>query len=227
MLVKSFTPDNVLLAQNKHYFKVVFPGGDPLFAIPPPLDGREFKTENLALDGSVLRTTTHNWVTSGTLQNTPKNPRITETVTTLNDANLVSKLTFLYDGFNNRTDTYEFDFGVGNKGARRRHTRLTYLNSSSYTNPNVHVRNRVTQVSVFDGPDGTEKERSRTVHQYDDYSTTANHAPLKSWQTVTNKPMTGHDSSFGTGYATRRNVTKTTQYLLVGDPSTDPAASKR
>jgi RHS repeat-associated protein len=223
VLVRSFTPNGELLAQDKHYFKIVISGGDPLFAIPPPLDGREFKTEILLLDGSVLRTTTHNWVTAGTLVSTPTNPRITETATTLNDANLVSKQTFLYDGFNNRTDTYEFDFGVGSAGARRRHTRVTYLNSSSYTGANVHIRDRVTQISVFDGPDGAEKERSRTVFEYDDYSNTANHALLRNWQDVTGIPMTGHDSALGTSYLTRGNVTKTTQFLLVADPTTNPA----
>jgi RHS repeat-associated protein len=223
VLVKSLTPSDQLIAQSKHYFKVVAGNGN-FFAVPSQLDGREFKTEVLDLDDSVLRTTTHNWVTSGTLVNTPKNPRITETVTTLNDANLVSKETFLYDGFNNRTDTYEFDFGVGSPGVRRRHTRVTYLSSSTYTNPNVHIRDRVTQVSIFDGPDGTEKERSRTVYEYDDYSNTANHALLKNWQDVTGIPMTGFDSSFGALYATRGNVTKTTQFLLVADPTTNPAA---
>src|SRR5262249_2355457 len=146
VLVKSLSPTGQLVAQSKHYFKMVTSNGS-FFAIPPLLDGREFKTEILDVDNdAVLRTTTHSWVTSGTVINTPKNPRITETVTTLNDANLVSKDSFLYDGFNNRTDTYEFDFGVGSPGVRRRHTRVSYLSPSSYTDPNVHIRDRVTQV---------------------------------------------------------------------------------
>ena len=113
---------------------------------------------------------------------------------------------------------------MGSPGGRRRHTRVTYLDSSSYTNPNVHIRDLVTEVSVFDGPDAAEKERSRKVFEYDNYSTTTNHAPLKSWQAITGIPMTGHDGSFDTSYQTRGNVTKITQFLLVADPTTNPAA---
>src|ERR1041384_2012181 len=218
VLVKSFTPNGQLLRQSKHYFKVVFTP-DVLFALPPPLDGREIKTELLGLDGSVLQRTTHNWATGGSFFSTSKNPQITETVTTLNDTNQVAKQTFLYDQFNNRTDVYEFSFGTGSPGARVRHTHVTYLNSSSYINANVHIRDRVTQVSVFDGPDGGEKERSRTVYEFDNYS----NLPLKDWQAITLIPMTGHDSSFGSGYFTRGNVTKVTQFLLVPDPTTNPA----
>ena len=222
MLVKSFTPTGQLLAQGKHYFKVVF-GVGGLFAPPPPLDGRESKTEMLALDGSVLQRTTHNWATGGSFFSTFKNPQITETVTTLTDTNQVAKQTFLYDQFNNRTDVSEFSFGVGSPGPRLRHTHTTYLNSSSYINANVHIRDRVTQVSVFDGPDGAEKERSRTVFEFDDYSNSTNHAALKDWHEVTGILMTGCDSSFGTGYLTRGNITKVTQFLLVPDPTTNPA----
>lgn len=223
VLVKTLKPNDELLTQDIHYFRIVSSAGG-LFAIPSQLDGREFKTETLALDGSVLRTTTHKWETGGTFFATPKNPHITETTTTLNDTNQVSKQTFLYDEFNNRTDTYEFDFGLGSPGARRRHTRVTYLSSPAYTNANVHIKDRITQVSVFDGPDGAEKERSRTVYEYDDYSNSANHSPLKDWQAVTGIPMTGHDSAMGTSYLTRGNVTKTTQFLLAKDPTTNPAA---
>jgi len=225
VVVKSFTPSDQLLAQTKHYFKVDF-GNGGMFALPPPLDGRETKTENLALDGSVLLRTSQNWTTGGVFFSNPTNPRIAETVTTLVDTNQVSKQSFLYDGFNNRTDTYEFAFGTGTPGPRLRHTHLNYLNSTSYTNANVHIRDRVTQISIFDGPDGAEKERSRTVYEYDDYSNTTNHAQLIDWQTVTGISMSGQDSAFGTSYETRGNVTKTTQFLLVADPTTNPAANQ-
>ncbi|HEU4713184.1 MAG TPA: hypothetical protein VFS76_16550 [Pyrinomonadaceae bacterium] len=101
-------------------------------------------------------------------------------------------------------------FGAGAVGPLARHTHRNYLNSSNYINNDVHILDRLTQISTID-PSGV--ERARTNFEYDVYSG-SNHAALKDWSTVVGLPMAGHDSSFGVSYATRGNVTATTHYLL-------------
>jgi len=136
------------------------------------------------------------------------NPRVIETDSTLVDTNQITKETFAYDCFNNKTDTYEYDFAVGAAGALVRHAHTNYVTATSYTDAvnGPHLRNLVSQTSIYNAGG---VERGRATYEYDNYNTDANHAGL------TDRPsISGLDPSFNTLYTTRGNVTATTHYLL-------------
>jgi len=186
-------------------------------------EGKEYSTSYYASDGvTILKTVANTWEQRAPVSwyptqyynagNEPANdPRITQTVTTLVDTNQVSKTTYSYDQYNNQTDSYEYDYGTGAAGALVRHTRTDYVttnpvNGTDYTATGVYLRSLPSQMSVFDAGG---VERSRTTLEYDNYAADGNHWPL-----IDRANISGHDSGFTTGYATRGNVTATTNYLL-------------
>jgi YD repeat-containing protein len=183
-------------------------------------DGREYKTETFAANGTTLLRRVENtfqqraavsWWTGGVTTAPPNDVRIAETITTLADTNQISKQTFGYDDtvpFNNQNNVKEYDYGAGVVGPLLRETRTTYQTSGTYTGTSVHIRNLPTQVSIYDGG-GT--ERARTTTEYDNYASDSNHAPLTNRSSIS-----GFDAAFTTGYTTRGNATGTTRYLLSG-----------
>ena len=135
------------LAKSKHYFyDTVGSLGGTWRA------GKEFKTEILdPITNTVLRNTDKTWERrapfqwcSGILQyytcgeanwpgsSPPVDPRVTEVKTTL-ETGQVTKKTFLYDQYNNITDTYEYDFGTGQAGQFLRRSHTDYVTDSNYT----------------------------------------------------------------------------------------------
>ena len=215
-----------LLARSKHYFN-----GSPISSLdqlPTEYagwkDGREYKTEAFAGNGTtLLRQVTSTWQQRAAVSwwngnpdlAPPSDPRITEILTTLADANQVSKRTFGYDDsvpFNNPNNVKEYDFGSGVPGVLLRETRTTYLTSSGYTGTSVHIRSLPTQVSTFDGGG---IERARTTYEYDNYVLDGAdclhsfHCSLKSRSNIS-----GFDALFGASYTTRGNGTGSTRYLL-------------
>ncbi|HEX3184145.1 MAG TPA: hypothetical protein VHQ94_05080, partial [Pyrinomonadaceae bacterium] len=211
-----------LLTKSQHYFY-----GSPRESFlmrpthyPAWKDGREYKTEILDTNGTTILRRVENTFAQrasvswwgGTSDTAPPNdPRTIETVTTLEPAtaNLVSKQTFGFDNsvpFNNQNNVKEYNFGTGAAGSLARETRTTFVTSSTYTDASVHLRGLRSQVSIYDGG-GT--ERARTVYEYDNYNPVSNHAYL-----TPRSDISGFDSSFGTGYSTRGNVTATTRHLF-------------
>src|SRR6185369_652971 len=195
---------------------------------PAWTDGREYKTETFAANGTTLlrrvehtfqQRATVSWWGGGAATAPPNDVRVAETVTTLADTNQISKQTFGYDDtvpFNNQNSVKEYDYGAGVVGSLVRETRTTYQTSAGYTGTSVHIRNLPTQVSIFEGL----VERARTTYEYDNYPLDSNHAPL------TNRPnISGLDATFTTGYPTRGNVTGTTRYLLSGGAITGSISS--
>ncbi|HEY9432819.1 MAG TPA: Ig-like domain-containing protein [Blastocatellia bacterium] len=191
----------------------------------PWQEGREYQTEELAADRTtVLRRVTHTWsqpvagshwpLTQPETQADvkPNDPQITQTVTALFDVtpNLVSKQTFDYDQYNNRTDAWVYDFDAGAPGLliRRTHTAYVTLNNGvDYAaDTNIHIRNLPSKMQVFDAG---EIKRAETFYEYDLYDNSQNHAPL-----IDRLGISGLDSGFTTGYTTRGNVTRTSSALL-------------
>jgi RHS repeat-associated protein len=187
-------------------------------------EGKELSTSYYAADGvTVMKTVVNTWeqrapvswyptLYSNSGKEPANDPRITQTVTTLVDTNQVSKTTYSYDQYNNRTDSYEYDYGTGTAGALVRHTHTNYVttnpvNGSDYTATGVYLRSLPSQMSVFDAGG---VERARTTLEYDNYAADGNHWPLTDRANIS-----GHDTGFTTGYATRGNLTATTHYLLV------------
>jgi len=188
-------------------------------------EGKEYKTEAFDFNGTtVLRRTQHTWQGNGTMGGQTINPRITETFNTMepSSANLVSKQTFTHDQYNNVTGTYEYDFGWGAAGSLVRRTQTSYVTtnngydyacdpastcSATLSLSNViHIRSLVSQISVYDAGG---IERARSTHEYDNYTSDTNHAPLTNRTSIS-----GLDAAFTTSYTTRGNGTGTAGYLL-------------
>jgi YD repeat-containing protein len=184
--VDQFNNSGILLTRSKHYFN----GSAAMSFLIGPTDypswkeGREFQTEEFASDGTtLLRRIVNTWqqptagstwpINQAETNDSVKsnNPQITQSMTMLEPAqvNKVSKQTFGYDKYTNRTDAYEYDFGTGAAGSMVRRTHTDYLTSSydtlnpSSANPDLnltsHIRNLPTQVSIFDAA-GVERARA-------------------------------------------------------------------
>jgi YD repeat-containing protein len=143
-----------------------------------------------------------------------------------NGSNLVTKQSFAYDKFLNRTNVYEYGFGTGTAGALVRRSSTTFLTtntvagtaydyacdpatncSSAASLANViHIRNLPQQTSIYDAAG---VERARISNEFDNYASDTNHASLTSRSAIS-----GLDASFTTAYVTRGNPTGTTQYLI-------------
>jgi RHS repeat-associated protein len=221
--VENFDAAGARLTSEKHYYygSAKVPHNHQPTDYSAWKDGKEWKTEIFAADGTtLLRRSEQTWQQPVlgygwplTLAETndatrANNPLITQSVTTLSDTNQVSKQTFAFDQYHNRTHVYEYDFGSGAAGSLVRRTHTDYLTGTSYTSAaaGAYLLGLPAQQSVFDAG-GT--ERARTTYEYDNYASDTNHAGLY------NRPsISGFDSSFTTSYTTRGNPTGTTNYFL-------------
>src|SRR6266545_3058823 len=211
--------NNTLVGQSKHYFINTREDGCQPHLYYSWSKGKEFKTEHFqVINGSlgpVLTTVEHTFdpplIPTVECADPPwPNPKIIETKTTLNDVNLVSKQTYVYDAFHNRTDVYEYGFGAGAPGPLSQRTHTDYVTSNNgvdyAADTNIHIRNLPLQQQVFDAG-GT--KRAETFYEYDLYDNSPYHAPL-----IDRPGISGLDSGFTTGYTTRGNVTRTSSALL-------------
>ena len=219
--VNQYAPGNPQpLASENHYFfgdPTTNLTGLPLGQYPRWKEGREWKTELFDFNGAVLRRTEHTWrqrpstfFDSNQDAARLNDPRIIETVTTLADADLVSKQTFDYDQYNNQTDFYEYGFGVGAPGPLIRHTQKFYLTTNPYQGGvdyaaelNIHIRDLPREVNIFDG---NGELVSKALLDYDRYEL----YPLQDCQGIVQ-----HDGSFGVGYGRRGNLIKKTQLATI------------
>jgi RHS repeat-associated protein len=224
--VENYGYSGALLGKERHYYY----GTARVSKFMEPNDysdwgtGKEWKTEIFAGDGStVLRRVENTWQqpingsswpltqpeTNGIVRS--NNPKITQTLSSLVDANLVSKQTFAYDAYFNQTDVYEHDYGPGAPGSLIRRTHTDYVTSNNgldYAGDNnIHIRSLPLRQQVFDA--GNIK-RAETFYEYDNHNSDGLlHAPLSDCPNII-----GHDSAFWTGYIIRGNVTKTARALL-------------
>ncbi|MFN0141771.1 MAG: RHS repeat domain-containing protein [Pyrinomonadaceae bacterium] len=214
--VKTFDALGSLLAQQKHYFN-----GTPIlqterhpFSLPNYLEGAEFKTEvfDVVNNSPVLKQRIEKtWVSS------VGGPRDVETITTLVDTNQVAKTTSInpidgsvgFDQFNNQTDLWEYDYGIGAPGTtlvRRTHT--DFVTDANYTShAGAYLLRLPSQTWVSSDVNGGTKA-ARTQFEYDNYVAGASHAPL-----LDRSNVAGHDTTgYGTSKLIRGNVTKVTSY---------------
>jgi RHS repeat-associated protein len=213
--VDEFDASGVRLARGRHYFHgggaastiMVFNG---LVSSAHTTEGREYKSEAFAANGTTeLRRVQHTWQQGSAFG---QGPFVSETTTTLVDANLVAKQTFSYDQYNNRTDVYDYGYGAGAPGALVRRAHTDYLtvhptNAANYaTNNDIHIRNLPTQVWLSSDAAGLNR-LGLSTYEYDNYSNTGNYAPLSPRTNIT-----GHDASFGAAYVTRGNAVRVTKY---------------
>jgi YD repeat-containing protein len=210
--------------RTKHFYNGVAGSSDSFVGISnafqdPWLNGKEYQTDLIDSNGTtLLRRSTTTWAQSspfwwsqGSNYAPSNNPRVTETKTFLYDSNQVGKKTFGYDGYNNLTDTYEYDYGIGAPGLFLRRSHTDYLttnpvNNLNYTSDNIHILNLPSQSWVSSDTSGNNKI-SLSKYEYDNYASDSTHAAL-----VDRFNISGHDSNYGTSYTTRGQVTKVTSY---------------
>jgi RHS repeat-associated protein len=170
--------------------------------------GREYQTDWLAADGTtVLRRVNRTWQQRATpswwagwvAQNPypynqctssdepPGDPRLVETVTRLSDSNQVTKESAInpqtgavgFDQYNNATDVWEYDYGVGSPPAfPLRHTHTDFLttnptNGIDYTaDTGAHIRNLATARRVYtvNPSNGSETLAAQSATAYDEPS---------------------------------------------------------
>ena len=241
--VQHLAADGVtILAREKHYYF-----GSPKSSFVEEAyqysnwkDGKEYKTEffekNSTGANGLLRTVENTWQqpaaantwpltgqgeTSDTAK--PNQPQITAVTTTLNDTtpNLISKQTFTYDQYTNRTEVKEYDLGPSAPGSLVRRSATAYLTNNlgvnyatvnpSTTNPDpnatVHIRSLPLQESVYDS--GT-AEKARTTYEYDNYT-----GGLWDRSDITGHArMLGAQATHTASYVTRGNATQVTRVVL-------------
>ena len=173
--------DSSLLGRQRHYFNGVGAANSMVaFHIMPPIvndmEGRETQTEIYDFNGTtLLRRTVNTWEGATVFG---QGPHLIETNTTLSDTNQVTKQTFTYDQYGNRTDSYEYDYGAGVAGPLIRRTHADFLtinpvngvdyacDRSTTCGPNanianvVHIRSLPTQTSIYDAG-GVERSRTQ------------------------------------------------------------------
>jgi len=215
-----------LLAQSKHYFFDA-----DIFSPCTPVEynrwyqGREYKVEEYSVVsgalGPVQRRVEHAWhpITSGgggCVSGPVFNPHITATTTTRTDVspNLVSKVEFEYDTYNQVVEKKEYDFGAGAPGPLIRRTHTSYLttngnqgNVNYATDNNIHIRNLPVQKIIYDASGNV---RARTDYIYDDYG---------SYALVDRPGIVQHDDGFHAGYGARGNLTEVILRNPGGSPS--------
>lgn len=136
---------------------------------------------------STYRTTTNTW--SGA---PGSNPRITSTLTTLNDTNQQTRIDLAYDSYGNVNDVKEYDYGL----VLARHITTTYKTDTAYVND--RLLDRATQILVYDGSGNL---KARTDLAYDGGTLLSRTGTIA-----------GHSPSFDANKTDRGNVTTVTRY---------------
>jgi len=240
-----------LLAHAKHYFN-----GTPIRSFNQEaveyagyLESKEYLTENYDNNGSLLRSggpqytqrTSMPWWTSWTgpggdqsaVHEPPNDVQVLEADTTLTDVtpNLFTKQTFRYDAFNNKTDTWEYDFAPNAPPAQPlRHTKTVFLTTNQvngagidYTafdvntpSNSIHLRSLPSSQNVYavnsSGQDIL-PAASQTTFEYDQFNSSVGHASL------TDRPgISNHNASFSMGRPYRGDATAIMRWLDAPTP---------
>jgi RHS repeat-associated protein len=255
--------NGALLARTKHYYHGSASGSlfdDLPTGYMPWKDGREYKTEEfdtanctVATCAAVLRRTEQTWqqpvagatwpLTNPETDDSAKsnNPQVTQVLTTLADTNQVSKQTFAYDKYGNKTDAYEYDYGAGAAGALLRRTHTDYVttntvNGLSYdyacdpatacSNQNivpgiVHLRALPRRQWVSSDAAGSNKV-ALTTYAYDQSGLTDRSGITGMCTTFTGAQCSSTNSA---AYVTRGNLTGVTRYADAPDEAGAVTAS--
>jgi len=212
----------IIFTEKHHFFPDQISGGGRLgeLAFVWWKANKEFKTEWLNAAGQVLRTVEYNWQQkapvswypqAGVISEEPANdPRIEDTITTINDTGQVTKRDYTYDQFNNVIEEQVFDFGQGTPGPLLMKTQTDFLvvnpvNNLDYTSSAIHLVSLPKQVRTLGS--GT-TVLARTDFEYDNYNDDTNNKPI-----LPRSSIIGLDAA--PGGAARGNATKTQHALNV------------
>jgi RHS repeat-associated protein len=194
-----YEPNGTRLSKSRHYFHG---GPDSQYGLLVPWwHGREFRAENFALNGStLLRVSETSWnqvapswcstvwpCSSNPAELAPtNNPFVSQTQSTLADGNLVSKTVSSYDNYNNQTNSWQYDFGVGQAGPLLKHIQNSYLNfNDAYGGTFFLGLTTSTSVYAVDS-EGEETLAASTQTVYDEYTQfqLLTYAQATGWQSV-------------------------------------------
>jgi RHS repeat-associated protein len=215
-----------LIGRTNHYHR-----GDPLGAMSPWIDSirypahdanKEYKTESFASDGAtLLRTVEYDYQPRVIYPWASYDSQLRSFTTMLNDIspNLISKVEYNYDNYNNVTQTREYGFVTGVSMPLLRRTHTDYLTNNLYqgdinyaTDLNIHIRNLPREVNIYNGSGNLV---SKTYLDYDRYD-------AFSIQDCPN--IVQHDGAFNTSYGRRGNLTLVTKFatIIPGSNPTHP-----
>ena len=232
--VTTYNSSNAVISVENHLYR-----GDPRSDFQSTAwyqsfdNGQELTVEMLDSTGqNVLRRVENVWKTLD-LAGNPTTPPVgtfthptnydcalTEVKTTILDTNQVSRVTFSYDGNGNKTDVYEYDFGLPNSGPgsiiRRSH--FDYNQDNMYVSTSgPYILNLLTRTWISSDVSGTNK-LVQTDYEYDNYITDALHAGLLDRVNIAGLCLKLNDEGTSclensiTSYATRGNLTQVTSY---------------
>ena len=233
---------NIQLAKENHTFHAspissvsVSPTGYPEWS-----EGKEYSMEEFAGSSSTsIRSTQMNWAQSGSsnLTDRQQDPHITQ-ITTTTDSQTSSQV-FCFDGFSNKTDVYEYDFGSAPTLATycqlpnntpvpagyTRQTKSTYATQNYLSRDLINIVNSNGSLKTLNGEDGIYHQRnlpsdttvynssnvieSQVTYTYD--HNTLNYNPnTTTWTTATYTGLTNWDDP---GRISRGNLTKVKKLL--------------
>lgn len=219
-----------ILSRTDHFFngsptQYLFADSSPFLGYEPgqELEGREFKTEKIDpqsgtilsraesfFDGPCLGPRSSCGIGNNPL---PWSIYISKAENSLYDANIgqfhVSKTEFLYDNYDNLTDTFEYQSGIGVAGSLITRSHTDHVSGSSYTSAlGPHLRSLPMQTWVSSDASGLNRLSLSQV-TYDAYTEGPRSAAL-----LDRYLPTGHDTAnFGINFSLRGNVTSSTVYL--------------
>ncbi|HXF39109.1 MAG TPA: RHS repeat-associated core domain-containing protein [Blastocatellia bacterium] len=136
---------------------------------------------------------------------------VVQSAITTDETGQQTKVDFDYDQYGNVVNKREYGFKISGVWQARRRTHYNYVNWEPYLSS--YIRNRVTEVDVYDALQNTNDADDvligKTVYGYDN--------PLggtEGYGGTANPP--GHLSSYGTGFTPRGNLTDVVTYSNVG-----------
>jgi YD repeat-containing protein len=201
---------------------VVDPNGDQTTHTFDSSGLHETQTQIYQGSTTLLKTIAYAWDgNSGPIQDDQLNQqtwdtrdsRVTQATTTLNDVGQVSAAQTDYNTYSfygpgcnpctgsrvNPVEIRQYDFGSGAHGSLLRRTHFAYLHDNSSSYSTLHILDRVTSNTVYDGATG--QQAASIVYEYDNYTSG-----------ISGAGAVQHDSGRGTGYLTRGNVTATERW---------------
>ncbi len=172
-----------------------------------------------------LRSTTNTTLakTVSTMTTDPGGSPAIQSVVSYDDIGQQTKVGFDYDQYGNVVNKREYGYQISGAWQVRRRTHNNYVNWEPYLS--AYMRNRVTEVDVFDAlqntNDGDDVLIGKTLYAYDNY---AGMGGMENYAGLASPP--GHLSSYDTSQTTRGNLTDATTYSDVGAGTSITQSSK-
>jgi RHS repeat-associated protein len=162
-----------------------------------------------------IRSTTNTTLakTVSTMTTDPGGSPAIQSVVSYDDTLQQTKVDFDYDQYGNVVNKREYGYQISNAWQVRRRTHYNYINFAPYLSS--YIRNRVTEVDVFDALQNTNDADDaligKTLYGYDNY---LGMGGMENYAGLASPP--GHLSSYDTSQTTRGNLTDATTYSDVG-----------